>query len=548
MLARFLGVLFITIFIQACGGNDKKPQASVSDLEQAKSAVQEVRRWSTQLRELSDHTVTLDAENQSKFKSAAYIGKDQVGQNLTMILEAMLRAYRAYHLDTAAAPYKLIDYISSFPGEFPALNATGDILIDTQAGTLSLSSGASISQDGVHYDNVRANISVPTTTFAKTFTVTVNSFIVENDLAIAEISKGTANLVYESDTDIFSNFGEANIPLSVSLILELSMLEKAEMFDNAMAFVGRQEFTSVKYKVGGVEGLNAKHILLSGQISNERNEYLSGSFEADMRNADLFTPLAPTSDGAVDPKLIRYVFSDNRNTMTLNFADPQQNVVYEYMPLEVGGNVRVTQYGQSYLAAGGSNGDAVFPSFENFLSTHFETSGIKHFMINNVGVYRVQMPSPYALEEGYISGTLLIYNLGGESADMWRDFDGQIIARLKLAGLPEASFTFKVDRSSYDTYQGSVEIKYDKVSIQLLANSIAVLSGNPPTSTSIELRVTVSNPGSTTVLVIKPDMNRDTLFGTITVNGQQVATIEEQVTKNMYFVTFSDASFETLNF
>lgn len=566
---KLISIFYSLVVFTAVGCGGDGGGGSTGDIALAKDAVTELRTWATKIRELQTTGSNKQLElSQSMATTGTQVAYDTVAESLSYSVEAVLRAYKR-NLG-ADGTYPLIDYVSAsyfYPEYDVNLNLiyppdpTGNIVIDNTAGTASITGGT------LYNDTVNIVMTLPEATVSQNFIVDVTSASITNAKAFAQIDVGTVTMNYPVSVDLFDPTTSNDVlPESASMSLQVTVGQLESEFDNAVKFVGKLEASVVLQSDLGLD-LNPEHVLLSGTYSNELGEYLSGSFEAFMRNAATFNPIPESLDLPVD-NVMNYYFSVNlagNTEMTMTYPNSGRVDVFEFVPA-VGGGGTVNINGFPEFSG------TVYPDFASFLAQSFYTSGGGYdstFDGVNFRSWYFDFPASYdetATEASPVAVSGKQYGYGpSEDATRWRDVDGVIKYTAKFDGMPEASIVLEADVLDYKKVAGKLTISYDNVMIELSLDNNN-FQDNATTGTKdlvdADLIVTVTeDDGTKVVLTVKMSSTTtsvdsgfgypiyDTTYeGELSVNGTVVGTVVEDIAPDTVIINYTDGTFESLVF
>ena len=141
----------------------------------------------------------------------------------------------------------------------------------------------------------------------------------------------------------------------------------------------------------------------------------------------------------------------------------------------------------------------------------------------------------HGFPEGFVShwqGRVSLPDM--ESANNFLNATLNISGELALSGLPTATANITLNRTGFETGNGSISIAYDNHSLTIALSESA---STPGTAT-----MTITNTSDAS-LVIEPD--EDGISGNVSVNGHQVGVISEGV-GGIAIITYIDGTFENL--
>lgn len=539
-----------------CGGGNGN-----ADLGSAKAAVTELRNWATKLREFK----TAGANSQTQMAqnlatTGTQVAYDTVSESLSLAVDAVVSAYKTNV--AADGTYALADYIgpSYYYGLVTPPNPTGNIVIDNTAGAATITNGT------LYGDTINIEVSLPSATVAKSFNINIISASVTNAKAFAQIDQGTMSLNYENEVDILDPTTDP-VPNSASMVLHITTGQKETEFDNAVKFTGKFE-GSVLIQPELRREVNPEHVLMSGTYSNELGESFSGSFEAFMRNAATFNPIPSSLDTPVGD-VASYYFSVNQSgnsVLTINYTYSGQVSTFEFVPaINGGGTVNIDANGFVY------SDPSIYPDFITFLAQSYYTSGGGYDFVFDGAAYKdyfFSFPVSYDVNATAANPVLISGYLSGsgpsEDASRWRDIDGTIKFAATFDGLPEASVILQADVKAYRKVAGKITISYDNVIMELslddtnfqdnvetgssdLVNADLIVTVTEADGSKIVLTVTMST--TTTIDNSSGFPIADTTFsGGLTVNGENVGTVVEDIAPDTLIINYIDGTFESLVF
>lgn len=502
------------------------PTSGLGELDIVKAFVSDVRTWGNVI----DEETRTETDAFKVQTDAAGLLYDASGP---LLEDALSNAVKA------AAEARVSGLVIDLADYFDPLHPTKPV---TATGTAT-PTGNSVSVIGVINDvSVNVQIDFPAELIASSFTATVNSAVVEDDMARLEISGGGVSLSYSESVDI-TPWLDGTIttgfpdPDSGTMDLAATITEKGKADpitlsgSLSLAIVGSKGTGEVVIRdvFDDVVQYNPENLSFEGSVSNTTGDSYSVTFSATMDNAATFMPLPNLEIGHIHRGLGSYSFSGD-NTITIVL--PDFTLVYDYDGIS---QVTVTEsssggYYYSYIDSGS------YASLDEFLASPDHPFTYYNWVwVPGEGSYLITIPAIWSKAGGKLDGVLQWpVDQPDEDVNNFRKIRNISISfTAKLTGLPEAKFTLTGNRTGFEDGNANLKISYGGRSMEI---SAIVVEGSATGDISI-----VNQDGA--ILVINVT-DTDVLAGNVTYDGKEYATISD--VSGVIIFRYIDGSFESL--
>ena len=375
------------------------------------------------------------------------------------------------------------------------------------------------------------------------------SVSVANKVTISIGDESAAIISLNGTHELLDEFSEPPAFKNADLVLDVS-LEQGSIDDSGIAvtdpvkFVGRIEAAAVSMPGKNWEDfeLNPSNFKLSGEFSRiVSGQSFEASFDASMANASSFVHGAPPPIGHMRDDLASYRFSSNGNELIVTTEHRTTTYSFDLNTSDVSAT-DTYEWGGEYTSVVAENVESLASYLASETSSPLGQTNW-WIWIECEGEYLAEWPaSGFTQNSGMLPAKLQWSDQCDEDEAHWRDVQGELTLNAQFSNLPEATITANLDRTGYESAEGSVTFAYDNITITLSGNGDGVTK-----EYDLNLLVTDTSSGSPVRLTIYPD-EIDELKGSVVVNGNMLGTISEMYGSDSLIINYIDGSFESVVF